>query len=366
MAPFPLTSYDEVAPYAEWIATVTAERTMPPSNLDNSGTCNTYVDARWLGEADIAAIASWAQAGAPAGSPPDDPPESPPAWALDRVDLTLAMPEPYTPDETLDDDYRCFVLDPGLTEDAFVTGFEVRLGHSGMVHHMTLFALDSAEDEAFAAELDADEDGPGYTCFGDTIVESRWLVGAGPSDPGALMPAGTGLFMGAGRKTVLQMHYNRVHGTFPDQTAVDLKLEASVPHEAFVEQVDATDLELPPGLPEVVETDLMKLDADLTLWGVWPHMHTLGTKLRVTAERPGSETCLAQVNHYQFHWQRFAFYEEPIHVRDGDTLRITCTYDTTSTDATTHWGTGTADEMCIGFLYITMPELAPLPFSSNG
>lgn len=352
-APFPFTTYEEVAPLAASIAAVTTARTMPPFNLDNSGTCNTYVDARWLDEDDIATLAAWAQAGAPAGEPGGESPQAPAAWQLDRVDLTLTMPEPYTPDDTLDDIYRCFILDPGLTEDAFVVGFELRLGQPEMVHHLTLYALDSEEDETDAAALDAADPGPGYTCFGDSLVSSRWLVGAGGSDRGRLLPAGTGLRMSAGRKTVLQMHYNRAHGTFPDQTAIDLQLAASVPHEAFIHRVEDPDLELPPGEPAVVETDIEEVDEDFTLWGVWPHMHDLGTQLRVTANRPGGERCLAQVDDYQFHWQQFSFYEQPVRVRAGDTLRIDCTYDTTSRDTTTSWGFGTADEMCIGFLYVT-------------
>ncbi|MCY1013706.1 hypothetical protein OV079_50905 [Nannocystis pusilla] len=117
------------------------------------------------------------------------------------------MPTPYAPAQPIIDDYRCFVLAPELAEDAFVTAFEVRLGRPDVVHHLTLYALDSAEDEQAAADLDAAEEGPGYTCFGDTIVPSRWLVGSGPSDKGGDFPAGTGLRIGAGRKAVLQMHY---------------------------------------------------------------------------------------------------------------------------------------------------------------
>lgn len=353
LAPFPLTTYEEVEPLAERIATVTAERTMPPFNLDSSGACNTYVDARWLDEADIAAIEAWAQAGAPAGAPANEPPEVAPGWQLDRVDLTVTMPEPYTPSAAQEDEYRCFILDPGLTRDVFVTGFQARLGRAEMVHHMTLFALDSAEDEREAAALDAADAGPGYACFADPGVPSRWLVSTGPGDPGSLLPAGTGLPMGAGRKTVLQMHYNRRNGTFPDRTAVALKLAPSVAVDAFVDSVADTQLQLPPGEPAVVETDAMTLDADYTLWGVWPHMHDLGTRIEVTVSRPGSEACVARVNRYEFHWQRFSFFTAPVPVRAGDTLRIRCTYDTTSRDTTTTWGLGTADEMCIAFFYIT-------------
>jgi hypothetical protein len=353
IAPLALDTYEEAAPFAELIASVTAERTMPPSNLDNSGACNTFAGARWLTDADLATIAAWAQAGAPAGAATHEPPASPPAWRLDRVDLTIEMPQPYTPSELVEDEYRCFILDPGLTKDVFVTGFEVRLGRPEMVHHMTLFALDSAEDEQAAAALDAAEDGTGYTCFSDPQVPSRWLVSSGPGDRGGLLPASTGLRMAAGRKTVLQMHYNRRNGTFPDRTAIDLKLEPGVAHEAFVASVADVDIELPPGEPAVVETDTVVPGGEFKLWGVWPHMHDLGAQMRVTVEHAGGESCLAQVNDYEFHWQRFAFYDRPLRIHEGDTLRVTCTYDTTSRDTPTTWGYGTADEMCIAFIYST-------------
>jgi hypothetical protein len=83
-------------------------------------------------------------------------------------------------------------------------------------------------------------------------------------------------------------------------------------------------------------------------------MHDLGTRLRATVTHPdGSEECLARVDHYEFHWQGFAFYSEPLHVRAGDTLHVTCTYDTWDRTTVTHWGSGTQDEMCIAFFYVT-------------
>lgn len=354
IAPLALTTYEEVAPFAELLAAVTAERTMPPSNLDNSGACNTFIGARWLADADIATLSEWAQAGAPAGAATHEPPQGPPPWRLDRVDLTIEMPRPYTPSGPDEDEYRCFIIDPGVDEDAFVTGFEVRLGRPEMVHHMTLFALDSAEDEQAAAERDAAEPGDGYTCFSDPEVPSRWLVSSGPGDRGGPLPAGTGLRMIAGRKTVLQMHYNRRNGSAADRTAIDLELEPGVAHEAFVASVADVDIDLPPGQPAAVETDTVVPGGEFKVWGVWPHMHDLGATMRVTIEHPGGgESCLAQVNDYAFHWQQFAFYDAPLRLHADDTLRVTCTYDTTGRDTPTTWGYKTDDEMCIAFFYST-------------
>ena len=42
-------------------------RTMPPFAVDNSGSCHTYKDARWLTDDELDLIAAWDAAGAPEG-----------------------------------------------------------------------------------------------------------------------------------------------------------------------------------------------------------------------------------------------------------------------------------------------------------
>ncbi|MDF2698236.1 MAG: uncharacterized protein K0S65_6619, partial [Labilithrix sp.] len=177
-------------------------------------------------------------------------------------------------------------------------------------HHLTLFALDTDEAEQEAARLDEAEEGTGYTCFGDTRVESRWLVGAGPGSGAYDLPKDTGLRMRAGRKTVLQMHYSRLLGTFPDRTTIGLRLASSVPKEAFIMGLADYNLYLPPRLREVSQSYVATVPQPVTLWGLWPHMHTTGTKLKITSVGNGQERCLAQ-------------------------------------------GSGTEDEMCIAFFYMT-------------
>ena len=103
----------------------------------------------------------------------------------------------------------------------------------------------------------------------------------------------------------------------------------------------------------MVQSDTVVLNRDLTVWGLWPHMHNLGRQLSVTASGPEGERCLARVDHYVFHWQAFEFYEEPVPLRAGDALETTCTYDTRTRTTPTTWGESTDDEMCIAFLYVT-------------
>ena len=58
--------------------------------------------------------------------------------------LDLTMPDPYTPKAPTapgTDDYRCFLLDPELTENRFLTGTDVRPGNPEVVHHVILFQV---------------------------------------------------------------------------------------------------------------------------------------------------------------------------------------------------------------------------------
>src|SRR5690349_17564005 len=99
IAPFPLVTDEQAKERAADIAKNAENRHMPPFNLDNSGSCNTYSDARWLDDTKIATLRAWALGGAPLGEEAKSAPLTPPPLpALDRVDLTVDMGAPYTPD----------------------------------------------------------------------------------------------------------------------------------------------------------------------------------------------------------------------------------------------------------------------------
>lgn len=357
IAPFELLTYEQAKTAAGAIRSATEQRIMPPFVLDNSGACNTYQDARWLDDAEIATIGAWVDGGTLEGDPANAPPVPPPPAGLDRVDVTFDMGVEYTPNTAISDDYRCFIIDPGLTQTQFMIGSEVKPGDDRVVHHVILYALDDAQAEQDAANQDAADPGPGYTCFGGPGVSSRWIVGWAPGGGAMNYPQGTGVRLNGGRKAVMQVHYNLANGAFPDRTTIDLKLAPSVTNEATIQNIAAFNLNLPPGQPLVEQSGEITIPAQIPqvrVWGVAPHMHVLGKTMNVSVIRNGQSSCLSQVNRWDFHWQGFSLFTDPLTVQGGDTVRITCGFDTTSRNTTTTWGEGTEDEMCIAFFYMSL------------
>ena len=94
------------------------------------------------------------------------------------------MPGSYTPSApygTGTDDYRCFLLDPELDRDAWLTGTQVLPGNPDVVHHVILFQVPPAQVAAAEAK-DAAEDGEGWTCFGGTGLDRFQNVDHVPVD----------------------------------------------------------------------------------------------------------------------------------------------------------------------------------------
>jgi hypothetical protein len=370
IAPFELDSYEQVVRYANLVKLVTAERIMPPWPVDNGGDCQTYRDARWLTDEEIARIGAWVDGGMEEGTPPETPLPVENVETLSGETVLLDPGVSYTPVESGNDDYRCFIVDPGLAEDRFLTGFEVMPGEPEEVHHMVLFAVVSEDGETDADALDAAQEGPGYRCYGASGVAAIPVAAWAPGARVFHYPEGTGLRLRAGRRLIMQLHYNVSAGALPDRTTIRLEVRADVAQEAFLGGVGNPRFTLAPGLPETtvrialdpieVAQGLLGLEGEeVELRGVFPHMHTLGTSLRLQRQATGE--CITESPSWDFDWQQFVFYDAPIAIRQGDVLALRCDYDTTSREEPVESGIDTDREMCLVGMYATVPGMARLP-----
>jgi len=354
IAPFPMQDYEEVADLAPAIAAAVESRAMPPWPLDASGDCHDFVDARVLADDEIATILAWRDAGTPPGDLSLVPePIAPPS--LDEVSATIAI-EPYTPQgsppENPYDDYRCFVIASPSATDTVLTGFEVHPGVESQVHHIVAFGLQSDAAEAAALAMSGADGRPGYTCFGGAgVPDASLLLGWAPGVKVGEYPEGTGVPVPGGRRIVLQMHYNLSAGAELDETAVDLRFDpAAIPLRSLV--LFDTSIAIPPGTTDHVEGESTVLDGDdAVIVAAFPHMHQIGTHLRVEAAGIG---CALDVPRWDFHWQQTYSYTEPLVIPGGAQVTLGCQYDSTGRTETTNYGEGSSDEMC-GVQFLALP-----------
>jgi len=365
IAPFALTSYDEVRGRASEIALATSTRTMPPMPVDNSGSCNTYSNARWLSDAEIALLGQWVKGGTPAGDAAKAPALPGPLPTLAAPDAVLDTGVSYLPDSAgATDDYRCFVVAAASSEFRYLTQYEVLPGDPRVVHHVIVYQPDNEAEAQAAHDLDSVAAGDGYPCFGGPGVQASPLAMWAPGAGAISLPSGTGVPVAAKRDLVIQIHYNLENGSFPDRTRVALVFANQPVLSALYLPVANQDMRLAPGRANVESMASQTLDAlKLTVYGAMPHMHTLGRTLRVDVQDSGESRCLVDVDRWDFHWQNAWWYDAPLVLEKASALSIRCGFDTSSKTTEVTWGENTSDEMCISYLYVTLRD-APDPVFS--
>jgi hypothetical protein len=382
VAPFPLTSYVDAVLWAEPLLAAIEQRTMPPFTVNNDGSCQTFTDARWLEDDDIDTIARWVAAATPEGDASLGIPEPPETPKLSGPGVrSMVTPELYVPQAGLvpgamEDDYRCFLVDPELETDKYLVGFEIAPGDARIVHHVLVFNVDPARGGAAStnadamAALDAESpDEPGWSCFG-SAGDGVWVEGVpitwAPGTGATRFPGGAGVRLAAGQQLVVQVHYNLAQveaGTTAPSTGIALELADDVERRAHVALVDGFLLSLfqepamlPPGDPAATFSYEMMLNQipnmttefdEVDVIGILPHMHTRGTRMSIEFDIDGQTECGADVDRWDFDWQQTFFYDEPIAMRMSDTMRVGCEWNTEGETQPIGPSLGTEGEMCL-------------------
>jgi hypothetical protein len=330
--------------------------------------------------------------------------------------MKLTMPTEYTPSAPTGvgtDDYRCFLLDPHLAKDTYLTGTHVLPGNPDVVHHVILFRV-PPDQVAEAKKVDAEEDGEGWTCFGGTglddfqqIDDAPWLGAWAPGGKESVMQPGFGVELAKGTQIVMQVHYNLLAGDEPDRSSALLRLG---PPGQQLTPVDTMLLPAPVELPcrpghdqsELCDRDAAVADvkdrfgigpgstADMlhllcgtkvepgnvqsctrtvyqptTIRGVAGHMHLLGRSITIEVN-PGTDRAqtVLDIPVWDFDNQG-AKPIRPVHLDPMDTVKVTCRHVQWLRDELPSfqgqderyvvWGEGTTDEMCLGILQVTHP-----------
>lgn len=413
-ARYPLETHQDVIDHAEDIGFFVGVRYMPP--WPPAGDSPLFQHDRSLTESEVATIVVWAEAGAPPGQPVEtvDAPlqYNPGELPSIREDLVLMPDGPFTPDDHEIDAYRCFLLDPGFTEDTFVTGYYLEPGAPSIVHHIIAYQANGRVREE-ALRKDAEDGQPGWDCYGGTTLQggaggfSTSLGDWGPGTTPRPHAPGTGHLMPADSLIIMQVHYNLDAGSAPDQTKLILQLAQE---DETLQPLHTLPLLTPVEIPCPDGTDgdacsrdyaLAHADSGIAAWAAFRcqkseedyiiqpngnilsfcdytafesgyivrvagHMHELGTSLRIDLNPDGPHTTLLDIPEWDFDWQSDYLLTEPIYVERGDTVRLTCIWDNTEVDRYIVWGERTQDEMCLGrIIYVPTKGLDSAKFLHN-
>jgi hypothetical protein len=282
------------------------------------------------------------------------------------------------------DDYRCFLLDPKVTEDSIIKSVEFVPQKKNYVHHAIMFRVTEAD---VAQAIAADKNGKGWPCFGgsglgsmfSSFLTSPWLSSWAPGRGKDVSPKGYGIPFKKGEKLVLQVHYNLLaaNGGKIETDQSKIVIEAIPAKGATVKQLQVelfpapVELACPAGVsgplcdrknslldlaartsttsafeaaginvlckndpfnpkPSLLSRCDKVMDKNLTVIAAAPHMHLLGRSLKLILN-PGTpnEKIILNRQNYDFDDQSATVLKTPIKVVPGDTIRVECTFDPT-------------------------------------
>jgi len=349
IAPFSLTSYEEVIGWAETIRDVVTDGRMPPWHANPSyGQFSN--DAR-LPDAEKNLLLDWVKNGCPEGDPALTPklPEFVDAWRIPKPDVVYKMPEPFEVPAAGVVPYQYFTLDASFPEDCWVKGAEMRPGNRSVVHHLSLFFHPGG-----VAEIDPLE------------VLGNVITGFTPGTRPVIFPEGTCRRIPAGSKLIIQAHYTPNGTAQLDQSDVGLLLSdvKSVRKTLAFATALSNELSIPPGMKNYSTEAVYTFKDDSLLYSLQPHMHLRGKSFCFTAHFPnGRDEVLLDVPRYDFNWQHSYLMASPRAMPAGTCIHCTAIFDNSASNlanpdptVTVEWGEQTWDEMMVATMGICQQD----------
>jgi hypothetical protein len=358
LGPVDFSTYELASAYSASMLVAMEAGDMPPPAADPS--CRDYEGSEQLVLPDgaIEVFAAWVDAGTPEGDVADYVPVEPLSDVLVDADVEAFIPAPYTPvyaDPTEPgNEYRCFVLDIGHTEDIYLTGLAPLVDAAEIIHHAVLFKKPASEVEGVGPD--------GFECMDERNTVTQMVHGWAPGALPMEMPEGAGIKLDADEVLVVQWHY--YEGTNPgvtDQSGYALRTAPAVDKELSVYPFGPYDFTIPAG-DDAYSSDLSyPIPFDGTIYAVFPHMHILGSgyEMTVSTAKEG-DVCVVASDRYDFYNQLTYTLKEPVSFPGWSWLTMECTWNNSTSNPELiynppidiGWGERTDEEMCFGFMLV--------------
>lgn len=338
--PFPLTSYAEVKSHAEMIAEVVADQTMPPWFANSKH--GKFQNDPSLSREERDTVVAWVRSGRKEGDPSDapTPPEFPSsAWRIGTPDLVITTLDEHEIPATGFVPYRRTLLPYMFLNDTWLEAIEIKPDNLSVVHHCNM---------AYVSK-----DGAGHHTFMTGHVPGGQPMDLGRFNNGVafMVPR----FSGLG----LEIHYTTTGKVERCRISVGFRFPRQTVHKRLKHfLLDPRGFEIEPGNGAFPIKASHTLDKDISLLGLFTHMHVRGKDMTFFAVQPGkSKETLLQIPNYNFEWQ-LGYEIAPGQKRlpRGTRIEAVAHYDNSSFNPynpdptkTVTYGPQTVDEMFNGY-----------------
>jgi tetratricopeptide (TPR) repeat protein len=333
--PFPLVTYSDAKKHARQIAAVTASRFMPPW-LPQPG-YGDFEGARRLTDAQIKAIADWANAGAPEGGEPEggqyetpELPAPPEDWQLGPPDLVLNAPQPFALPADGPDVFRNFIFTPDLKSPRFVRAVEIRAGGKRLVHHANLIVdrMNSARklEKIPGAGFSGMDLNIQYSVFDPPGHFLFWKPGSAPY----VEPDGFAWRLQPGNDLVLNAHLQPSGKPELVQPSIGIYFTDKAPTQfpVLIQLEHDGAIDIPAGVRGFLVSDDFRLPTDVDVLAIYPHAHYLGKLLEAYATLPGGKRqWLIRIPDWDSNWQAVFRYRQPVFLPAGTLVSMRYHYD---------------------------------------
>lgn len=393
IAPFSLHDYADAVEEMRRMIDAVDKGIMPPFSANDTPDC--VPRHRWRGDprltdAEKQTLRDWVAADGPEGLVRDLP--DVPSTTLEGSNVELVPAQPFESSGTRDQ-FVCFLFDPAVTHEQWLTGSQVFPTAPEFVHHVNVDLVPPGDAEATIAALGG-IGVPKTQCDNPPgLPIQSWL----PGNPALVLPKDVGIPIEPGTLVAIQVHYHPAGGIGTDATSVSLRLSDDKPawnYELGVygnaegppnlqpgpgDPASGPAFIIPANSPDHVETMIMTHRADLSrelrVLSVTPHMHLLGTYQRASVlHANGDDECLIDSG-WNFDWQRSYTYDadlDELPLFDASSkVTVTCRWDNSFSNPNlprllydkglaapydVRLGLTTADEMCLADFGVVTPN----------
>lgn len=361
IAPMSLLTYEDARPHADDIFDEVTAGHMPPWHAD--APAGTFENERRLTDAERRTLLDWAKNGAPKGDDKDLPPQPTytDGWAIGNPDVVLEMKEEYKVPAKGTVAYQYFYIPTNFSDAKYVQAIEARPGNREVVHHVLVYYL-AKPDMARTPVLKPNQD---WQKLPDPVigenapqrpqgVQARLIATYAPGTRPQIFRPGTALRLEPGGVIELQMHYTANGEPAGDRTKVGLVFSKDPsPREIRATAFFNGTLTLPAGTSNTAVPGEIEFLQDTYVYGLLPHTHLRGQAWEYKLILPdGTSKPILSVPTYDFNWQTYYMFKEPLQVPKGARIVSTAWYD--NSPANRHnpdpkvdvkWGDQTWEEM---------------------